>query len=341
MSYSFLDLEKSDSADPLSTYDVFGNHSLPPGYRFVIAEPENIHLVFFKHLRESAGNISLSRSRSWVKMGAGLAQLIFSCVTLFNSRGDQFEKYGYASFGLYVFPFALMSLVNLICVGVVGDYSCLYVARTSVLLEAEKRGGYFDGAVGEVYEGQDYKPLGYSDERKVSVKADGDGLLWRVDGKERKRAFAPYTNAQDWIFIPAYFDECTDAPEGYPCYHQIWAKYIKMFFTAYVFIIITPYLVLSFTRFHTGGSTSQQRGWLISWVVCNRIGGLAPFFMNVIRTIFFYRQLDDWERDKNYNICCYDSAINRCYWRLLYCCFRAPGIWSLFCTLASFISIYQ
>ena len=146
-------------------------------------------------------------------MGAGLSQLIFSCVTLFNSRGDQFDKFGYASFGLYVFPFALMSFVNLICVGVVGDYSCLYVVRTSVLLEAEKRGGHFDGAVGEVYEEQNYEPLSISDQRKVSVKADGDGLLWRLDEKERKRAFIPYRSAQDWIFLPAYFDECTDGTE--------------------------------------------------------------------------------------------------------------------------------
>jgi hypothetical protein len=81
-----------------------------------------------------------------------------------------------------------MSFVNLICVGVVGDYSCLYVVRTSVPLEAEKRGGYFDGAVGEVYEGQDYEPLAHSDKRKISVKADGDGLLWRFDEKERNES---------------------------------------------------------------------------------------------------------------------------------------------------------
>lgn len=303
MGYTFLSWEKPDSVDVLSTYDVFGNHSLPQGYRLVIAEPQNVHPVFLKHLRQSVGNISLSRSRSWVKMGAGLAQLIFSCVTLFNSRGDQFEKFGYASFGLYVFPFALMSFVNLICVGVVGDYSCLYVVRTSVLLEAEKRGGYFDGAVGEVYEGQGYKPLASSDKRKVSVKADGKGLVWRLDEMERKRAFIPYTRAQNRLFLPAYFDECTGALKGY---HQIWVKTLSMFFIIYGFIIVTPYLVLySFTRFHTGGSTTQQRGWLISWVVCNQIGALAPMLMNTNRAFY----TDNWMVGKTTRVATYSIMI--------------------------------
>jgi hypothetical protein len=81
-------------------------------------------------------------------MMAGLAQLIFACVTLYNASKSQFSVYGYASFGLYVFPFALMSAVNLVCIGIIGDYSHLYVVRTPALLEAERRGGVFDGSIG-------------------------------------------------------------------------------------------------------------------------------------------------------------------------------------------------
>jgi hypothetical protein len=88
--------------------------------------------------------------------------------------------------------------------------------------------------------------------------------------------------------------------------HQIRAKTLKIFFIAYVFIVVTPYLVLySFTRFHIGGSTSQQRGWLISWVVCNQIGGLAPIPMNPLR-IFF---TDNWVVGKETRISIYSFVI--------------------------------
>jgi hypothetical protein len=102
-----------------------------------------------------------------------------------------------------------------------------------------------------------------------------------LDEKERKGVFIPHESTQVGIFLPAYFDERTDGTD----YRQIWVKSLNMVFIVYGFIIFTPYLVLySFTRFHTGGSTSHQRGWLISWVVCNQIGGLAPMFMNTVRT---------------------------------------------------------
>jgi len=120
--------------------------------------------------------------------------------------------------------------------------------------------------------------------------------------KERKQPFIPLKSAKNWVFLPAYFDECIDAVGN----HQAWETVFNMFCIAYVFILATLYLVFySFTRFHAGESTSQQRGWLISWVVFNQLGGLVPFFINSLRD----SASDNWMIGKRTRITTYSIMI--------------------------------
>ncbi|KIM82121.1 hypothetical protein PILCRDRAFT_8360 [Piloderma croceum F 1598] len=93
--------------------------------------------------------IKLAKSRSWVKVGVSIAQLIYSSITIYRTRGHQLDHYGYAAFGLSVFPYTLMSLANLICAGFVGEYPCVYVVRTRTMQEVTADNGVvFDGAIG-------------------------------------------------------------------------------------------------------------------------------------------------------------------------------------------------
>jgi hypothetical protein len=83
-----------------------------------------------------------------------LAQAIYTSVTLYQTRGDQINQYGYAAFGLTVAPFVLMSIINLIGNIFSPIYSAIYMIETSVMTEARRHGCRFDGVVGKLKEGR-------------------------------------------------------------------------------------------------------------------------------------------------------------------------------------------
>ena len=97
---------------------------------------------------QNGKEIMLSRSTEVVSAVIAIGQVIFSSTTIYRTRGDQIKKYGYAAYGLSVYPYALMSVANLIKLAVCGKYPFAYVLRTATLVEAEGVGGVFEGAVG-------------------------------------------------------------------------------------------------------------------------------------------------------------------------------------------------
>ena len=118
---------------------------LPDGYAFRIVP--SIVEVASRH----GSRIHLSKSSQHVKSIAAIIQLLFACVTLYRTRGDQATLYGYAAYGLSVIPYAIMSLINLSAHIVAPDYPALYMVRSEVMDEAEARGGHkFDGTVGMI-----------------------------------------------------------------------------------------------------------------------------------------------------------------------------------------------
>ncbi|PCH43174.1 hypothetical protein WOLCODRAFT_164295 [Wolfiporia cocos MD-104 SS10] len=132
----------------VSAYNVHGDMLVPRGYSFAKVHKFPLTDILVSTLANT-GSMKLARHRSWAKMAVSGAQLMFAFYTLYRARGDQISHYGYAAYGLSVFPYAFMTLINLIAVGVVGDYPCLYVVRSSILREAGLRvGSRFDGAIG-------------------------------------------------------------------------------------------------------------------------------------------------------------------------------------------------
>jgi hypothetical protein len=67
-----------------------------------------------------------------------VVQLIFALVTLYRTRGDQLNKYGYSAFGLTVLPYFIMSLINLAGNIVTPTYSNLYLVHSRELEEFER-----------------------------------------------------------------------------------------------------------------------------------------------------------------------------------------------------------
>ncbi|KAF2194134.1 hypothetical protein K469DRAFT_744835 [Zopfia rhizophila CBS 207.26] len=112
-----------------SPYDetkIHGRCILPPGYRLVPvprnAEFENdepqFH-TFWQRLtklfgRSSDRALTVSCSYNAGKALVALGQALFAINTLYETRGDQIARYGYAAFGLTVAPYAWMSIINLV-----------------------------------------------------------------------------------------------------------------------------------------------------------------------------------------------------------------------------------
>lgn len=126
--------------------NIHGRMELPPGYCWSELKNDDEYL-----LPEEDTKINLSRSNSWLQTAVSIAQLVFSSVTLYRARGSQIDRYGYAAFGLSVFPYTLMSLINLAGTMILGEYPFMYVLNTTVLKESARReGAMFDGYVGHL-----------------------------------------------------------------------------------------------------------------------------------------------------------------------------------------------
>ncbi|KAK5651194.1 hypothetical protein OQA88_12742 [Cercophora sp. LCS_1] len=79
-------------------------------------------------------NNAESRSQPSLTISAG--------ITLYRSRGDQLERYGFTAFGLTVIPYLVMSVVNFFAHFAVPRYNALYIVQSDILDEATVRLGH-------------------------------------------------------------------------------------------------------------------------------------------------------------------------------------------------------
>ena len=204
-------------------------------------------------LKESEG-IKLCRSKELASAFVGIAQVIFASITIYRARGDQIEKYGYAAYGFSVYPYLLMSVANLIKLLVCGRYPYAYVLRTATLVEAEGKGGVFEGAVGNPRE-----------DDKVDNSQGGDSM---------------------GLSDPPFWIKCTSfpwlrPPGDYRGYWQIIPIIGSLIF--YIAIISQPLFVFLLSGFNVrrntrgqkgltpkaGQSTLAQRIWMLGWLAAN------------------------------------------------------------------------
>ena len=82
---------------------------------------------------------SIESSISWsYNFSQGLIaifQALYASAILYETRGDQTERYGYAAFGLTVAPYLMRSINNLIDPVLSPDYSTLFMVEIEIMKE--------------------------------------------------------------------------------------------------------------------------------------------------------------------------------------------------------------
>ena len=208
----------------------------------------------------------LCRSIEVTSAVVAIGQVIFSSITIYRALGDQIEKYGYAAYGLSVYPYLLMSVANLIKLAVCGRYPYAYVLRTPTLVEAEGNGGVFEGAVGKL---------------KVNHGEDDD------DSQDGDPSMAIFSYPPSWL---KYVSFPLLRPLGdYRGYRQI----VPIIGSVILIIVAIsqPVFILLVSGFHPGQSTRAQRIWMLGWLIANVgsivVGPVVFGYVTVDRRLFW------------------------------------------------------
>ena len=283
---------------------IHGSCCLPPGYELAIVQPQSTVLELNDEKMskqqsapsgtETSNEISpsvesdISWSYSFVKGLVAILQALYACVTLYETRGDQIERYGYAAFGLTVAPYLVMSIVNLIGTVLTPDYSTLFMVESNIMEEArERNGACFVGAVGKlVFK----RPITPSFDATFKID-NNDGIVMEVNGGSANTEEAPpssiyqddLTDNSPTILIPSCHDASDDACRERDLFH--FASRIGSLTDTFIILAATGVGLVSvaingaLSHFHAGDSTHAQRVWTMTWLAVGIFYGTSePIF---------------------------------------------------------------
>ena len=147
----------------------------------------------------------LSSSLNLVKGMVALLQLLYTVFTLIHANDGQVKQYGFVAPGLTVLPYAIMSGLNLIAGLVAPNYPTLYLVRSKVMEEAERRTGLpFNYVVGKVVDESDTNNdvmEGWSE--IVGSFEDDDKLLYITSSAEKDKKIEISDGSSQDIYVPA------------------------------------------------------------------------------------------------------------------------------------------
>ncbi|KAJ7819173.1 hypothetical protein B0H14DRAFT_2372750 [Mycena olivaceomarginata] len=125
--------------------------SLPLGYKFEMVPQDAVVIPRKIPAGADAQSVVICTSRQTAKVVVAIWQTLYGAATLYRARGDQLARYGYAVFALTVTPYTVMSVVNLLGALLTPSYPTIYLVRSEVMDELDRRHGdpgpYFDGTV--------------------------------------------------------------------------------------------------------------------------------------------------------------------------------------------------
>jgi len=251
-------------------HNFHGNAWLPEGYSWANVDEEAV--IKWTESPTGSDNMKhglpgLSSNYNWVQSVLAIFQVGSAAFTLYKSRGHQIDRYGYAAFGLTVVPYLIMSILNLVAQTVTASYPNVYMVGNPEMDEARRRGGVFDGVVGQlardgktdnpVYE---IKPTEDHEEIKVMERVSDSNSYprtIRLARPELRDEFVGHLQAT--------------AHTRYELYSVKTNRYSLWLFRYLLLPILVGSLSLvvvgAMTQFKEGESTKAQRGWTLSWLV--------------------------------------------------------------------------
>lgn len=292
-----------------TTCTIHGIYSLPKGFEFAYI-PSDAELSFVaKNIDQShlICSINIASSYSFAKAVIAVVQALYAAATLYRTRGNQIDRYGYAAFGLTVTPYVIMSILNFFGQIATPDYPALYMVRSEIMTEAERRGGYFHGEVGHlssvnclfgatsfvgrVEEFHNNRALN-SEFLKISIQqqdsTDGPSFLaiYRHRDQNSEDQIFP-RRAPNLLEIPACPRFKKAKPDGIYDYVEFRAR--LLFWTPLALSSISLLLIGILSHFQKGGSSRAQRAWTMTWLIVGMVTGLlGPKFWKT-----FAVQLDE------------------------------------------------
>lgn len=153
-----VDLLQSKHRPWIST-KIHGNYSLPEGYEFrrvpyyTRFENDEEEITIRRKAKDSAAKWydvfdkfserertaqDIACSYNGAKAIVSIVQIVFGIFTLYRTKGNQIERFGYAAYGLTVTPYALMSVVNLAGNLLRPDYPARYIVKSKVLEDLQR-----------------------------------------------------------------------------------------------------------------------------------------------------------------------------------------------------------
>jgi hypothetical protein len=226
---------------------------------------------------ELDNSAELSSSYSFSTGVITILQTLYAAFTLYKTRGDQINRYGYAAFGLTVAPYLVMSLVNLVNSILAPSYAAVYLIRNEVMAEAERReGARFEGVIGSLRNNTS-DPI--QSEVVFEVEADRRTIMHESKGYHAGREHMQAENNEsiDAIEVDVNSNgpqdsqgqnlennQLIEVPSGSMIMtpKQFFLPFLGAFLVGSVSIAILAIL----SRFKTGQSTTSQQAWTMTWL---------------------------------------------------------------------------
>lgn len=302
-----LSFEPSRKMLDLNGRNIHGICCLPPGYKLAIIHSESTVLGLnddensesqtarsdFPLSTESEPSVrsDISWSYSFAKGLIALFQALYACATLYETRGDQIKRYGYAAFGLTVAPYLVMSIINLLGTILTPDYSTVFMVESEIMEEARQHeGARFRGAVGKLAAGstRSFNATFKVDDRDQTI-------LEATDHSQNVEGTPPTsppsgnsTEESRTIILPARHDASKDARCVRDLFFPVdlrdfWNTQI-LTFLAIVVGLVSVAINGVLSHFKPGESTHAQRIWTMTWLAFGIIYGTIDPNLELIMT---------------------------------------------------------
>ena len=224
---------------------------------------------------QSPSTFDISSSYSFSKGTIAILQVLYASATLYNTRGDQIDRYGFTAFGLTVAPYLVMSIVNLTGTILTPTYPTAFLVESEIMDEARRRGGYFRGAVGRLAlpesAHQSFDAMFNVDNRgrmAITMIDSISGANDTLETDEELLAVPSNLDGSRAIVLPHIV--VPNSIRAKPSLRDV------LLVITGIFIGLIPFAInAGLSHLKTGRSTSRQQGWVILWMVSGTLGTLS------------------------------------------------------------------